>query len=216
LTNDNEGEPMSQHEADPITEANRELQQLARVSMAGLMHMSDVVARRGARQAGAQRDEQVAIAQAAAANLETDYGSQRAVLATGSEVVANDATLPGGPAQSGMATVTVPVQDAAEPSATPSVDLTSDSGSLAGETGTVGAGLDQDNAMLNAGADSAPAAGPVTLETLLGTAHPMPVQEEVGVAAAAGPSSGLGAAAQAAQQLAVVQGVELSGGTGLG
>jgi hypothetical protein len=206
---------MSQHDADPITEANQELQQLARVSMGALMHMSEVVARRGARQAGAQRDEQVAIAQAAAAHLEADYGSQRGVLATGSEVVANDATLAGGPAQSATETVTLPVQDAAQ-LATPSVDLTSDSGSLAGERGTVGAGLDQDSAMANAGADSAPAAGPVTLETLLGTAHPMPVQEEVGVAAAAGPSSGLGAAAQAAQQLAVVQGVELSGGTGLG
>jgi hypothetical protein len=176
---------MSQQEADPITEAHRELDQLARVSMAALMQMSEAVARRGARKAGAQRDEQVAIAKGAGAQLQADYGGQQAGLVSDSVVAGDEATVPGSPVQSWVGTVTVPARDAGEPSAEPSVDLTNDSGSPA-TPGTATSGLDQDNAMAE---DSAPVSALGTLEALLEAAHPMPVREEVGAVAAAGPTS---------------------------
>jgi hypothetical protein len=104
----------------------------------------------------------------------------------------------------------VPVHDAGGP---PSVDLTNGSGSVGIRPGTATSGSGQDTAMPG---DGAPAAGPVTLETLLGTAHPMPVREEVGVAAAAGPTSGRGADVEAAQALASLQGAQFDSSAGLG
>jgi hypothetical protein len=217
LTNDNERGIMSLYEEGPITEVHRELDQLARVSMAALMQMSEAVARRGVRKAEARRDEQVAIARGAGAQLQAGYASQPAGLGGDSAVMGDEPTGPGSPPQSGTGTVTDPVQDAEEPSAEPSVGLIlmSDSASPSTTSGTATRGLDQDNAMPG-DTGGAPAAGPVTLEVLLGTAHPMPVREEVGAAAAAGPTSGSGGAVEATQQLSVAQGAQFDSGVGIG
>lgn len=212
---------MSEQGPDPIAEIYRDLDQAARTTIAGLMQAADVMARRGANKARAERDEQVAIAQAAGAQLESDYAGQGQALAAdgpadlgvlreGLAVSSDDATLPASAADGGLQMV--PVEDGLSGP----VDLTNAPGSPAGDAGAVGGSLDQDNALPNASTGSAPTAGSVTLEALLISAHPMPVREEVGAAAAAGPSFGLGTAAQAAQQLATVQGVQLSGAAELG
>ena len=65
---------MNEHEAgDTLGEVHRELDQLSRVTIAALLQVSEVAARRGTRRAAARRDEQVAMAKAAAAQLEADY-----------------------------------------------------------------------------------------------------------------------------------------------
>lgn len=204
---------MSQYEEGPIIEVHRSLDQLARVSMAALMQMTEAVARRGARKAEARRDEQVAIARGAGAHLQAYYGSQSAGLGGDSAVMGDEPIGPGSPPQSGTGTVTEPVRDAGAPSAAPNVDLTNDSGSVGTTPGAAASEIGQDNATPG---DGAPAAGPVTLEALLGTAHPMPVRDEVGAAAAARPTSGPGAAVEAAQQLAVVQGAQFDSAPGIG
>ena len=60
---------------DPLGEVHQELDQLLRVSIAGLLQLSEIKARRGAKRASARRDEQVAMARAAGAQLEADYAS---------------------------------------------------------------------------------------------------------------------------------------------
>lgn len=204
---------MSQYEPDPIAEAHKELDQLTRVTMAGLMQVSEAVARRGARQAGAQRDEQVAIAQAAGAQLEADYGTQgpaqalsgghpgqEALSGPGPSVV-GEATLLGYPGQPGPA----------------SVDLTSESGLPVSRTGATGSGLGpDDSAHFGSGGDG-PVAVPGSLAALLDTAHPLPVRQELAAAAASpGPGSGDGAGADMARRLGAVQGVGPSADVGLG
>jgi hypothetical protein len=64
---------MNDYEAhDTLGEVHRELDQLSRVTIAGLLQVSEVVARRGASRAAARRGEQVAMAKAAA-QLEADF-----------------------------------------------------------------------------------------------------------------------------------------------
>ena len=90
---------MNEHEAgDTLGEVHRELDQLSRVTIAALLQVSEVAARRGTRRAAARRDEQVAMAKAAAAQLEADYaeaiqagpsGTAPAAEGTGPELAAD-------------------------------------------------------------------------------------------------------------------------------
>jgi hypothetical protein len=197
---------MSNDSHDPLGEVHQELDQLLRVSIAGLLQLSEIAARRGAKRAGGRRDEQVALAKAAGAQLEADYaGTPYAATA------AREATLAGEPAPPGTTTGR-PVGGQGQREAP---GAATGEGQTAVPTDGTGTGLGSDGRGPLEGALLPPVAVPGTVASLLSRSHPLPARQDLAAAAAAGAKPGHDQSA-GARRLGAAQPVELADQVGLG